>query len=118
VPYCRDCKIEWEDKLQGCPVCGSELGAKSDEDKTTWVMLGSIEDNMSAEFAKEVLASYEIPSVVISKSGYFGQVGLTFATFYKPGASLFEISVPSHCVEEAADILTMAIGNRWERKTA
>lgn len=120
MPYCRDCKIEWEGEFQGCPVCGSELGTEveTNEEPVTWVMLGAIEDKLSADFAKEVLASYEIPSVVISKSGYFGQVGLTFTTFYKPGASLFEISVPSNCSEEAADVLTMALGNRWERKKA
>ena len=116
MPYCPDCKIEWEEPMQGCPVCGVELSSQAEKEKTTWIMLGSIEDKFSADFAKEVLASYEIPSVVISKSGYFGHVGLTFNTFYKPGASLFEISVPANSAEEAADLLKMALGDRWQRK--
>ncbi len=75
--------------------------------------IGAITDGFSADFAHEVLASYDIPAVVISKSGFFGQAGLTLNTFYKAGANLFEVSVPEDFVEEACGVLEMALGDKW-----
>lgn len=114
MAYCPVCKTEWEAPLKQCPVCSGPLDAE--ESESGWTMLGTIRDKVSADFAQEVLTSYEIPAVVISKSGFFGQAGLTFNTFYKAGASLFEISVPTEHVEEAEEILNMAVGESWQRK--
>jgi hypothetical protein len=97
-----------------CPVCSGELTAGKEQNE--WTLLGTIRDKVSADFAKEVLSSYEIPAVVISKSGFFGQAGLTFNTFYKAGSSLFEISVPTEHVQEAREILNMTVGDNWQRK--
>jgi hypothetical protein len=71
---------------------------------------------MSADYAKETLGSYEIPAVVISKSGFFGQAGLTFHSFYKNEAHLFEVSVPVEFIEEAVGVLDMVLGDKWRRK--
>lgn len=114
MAYCPVCKTEWEAPLKECPVCAGALS--TGEDESGWTLLGSIRDKMSADFAQEVLKSYEIPAVVISKSGFFGQAGLTFNTFYKAGSSLFEISVPTELVQEAEEILNMTVGDSWQRK--
>jgi hypothetical protein len=53
--------------------------------------------------------------VVISKSGFFGQAGLTLPGFYKSGMALFEVSVPSDQVAEAVDIMNMVLGDKWQR---
>jgi len=114
VAYCPVCKTEWDPPIAQCPVCSGELSAGKED--SAWTLLGAIRDKMSADFAKEVLSSYEIPAVVISKSGFFGQAGLTFNTFYKTGSGLFEISVPTEHVQEAREILNMAVGESWQRK--
>jgi hypothetical protein len=85
-------------------------------DTAAWVKIGSIADCLSADFAREVLCSYEIPAVVISRSGFFGQAGLTLTRFYKSGASLFEVSVPSDVIEEACGVLDMTLGETWCRE--
>ena len=59
--------------------------------------------------------SYNIPAVIISKSGFFGDIGLPLGTFYKPGVGLFEVSVPKEYVEETEDILNMILGEKWQR---
>ena len=97
-----------------CPICSKEL-TKGGQG-VTWVKIGAISDSISADFAREVLKSYDIPAVVISKSGFFGQAGLTFTTFYKPGANLYEVSVPEDVVEEACGVLEMALGDAWIRE--
>jgi len=114
--FCPECKTKWEEGTVECPICGGELQLSEAESAAGWVRLGTIEDKMSADFAVEVLKSYEISAVVISKSGYFGQVGLTLNPLYSKSSGQFEISVPVTDVEEAVDVLNMALGDRWQRE--
>jgi hypothetical protein len=114
--FCPECKTEWEEGTVECPICSGELRPSEAETEAGWVRLGTIEDKMSADFAVEVLKSYEISAVVISKSGYFGQVGLTLNPLYSKGSGQFEISVPVSEVEEAIEVLNMALGNSWQRE--
>jgi hypothetical protein len=114
VVFCPVCKADWEAGISECPICGRRL--EFDETEAAWLPLGVIADKISADFAREVLKSYEIPSVVISKSGFFGQVGLPLNPIYSADSALFEISVPANCAEEAAVVLDMALGDKWQRK--
>ena len=110
---CPECKTKLENDLSYCPICGHLL---DDPESSDWIVLGTIEDNISADFAREALASYNIPAVVLSGSGFFGTVGLPLNPFYKSGSALFEIRVPKNRGDEAADILTMIVGDKWQRK--
>lgn len=110
---CPGCKTELKDGTTTCYVCGRDINK---EEKTEWIMLGMIEDKMSADYAEETLKSNDIPVVLFSKSGFFGNIGLPLATFHTPGVGLFEVSVPSDFVEEATDILDMILGEKWEKK--
>ena len=113
MAYCPVCKVEIDDDASDCPICGHEIDNAED---IKWVNLGEIEDKLSADFSKEVMASYNIPVVIFSRSGFFGNVGLPLNPFYKPGSALFEVSVPEEFVEEASDVLKMTLGDRWHRK--
>ena len=113
--FCPKCEREWKEEFSQCPICGHELQEINDG-ISQWTKHGYIEDKVSADFAVEVLKSYGIPAVVISKSGFFGQVGLPLNPIYSKESALFEISVPTSEVIEAAGILDMAIGKKWQRK--
>ena len=112
MAQCPKCKTELEDNVSTCFVCGSELG----EDGAGWVIIGSIEDKISADFAAETLSAYGIQAVVFSRSGYFGTAGLPLNPFYGSGSAAFEVSVPAADAEEAAGILDMTLGKRWTQK--
>lgn len=117
MTVCQVCKTEWDDSMTECPVCAREIGPGSVDDKTTdWVLVGYIGDNMSADYASEALKDYDVPVVVISKSGFFGKVGLTLQSFYGSGAQLYEVMVPADYVEEAANLIDMILGDKWRRK--
>jgi hypothetical protein len=100
-----------------CPVCAQDIGSEAaGEDAADWVLLGYIADNVSADYARETLKAYEVPAVVISKSGFFGKVGLILPSFYGSGAQLFEVMVPADYVEEAVGLMDMILGDKWRRK--
>ncbi|UCG60938.1 MAG: hypothetical protein JSV52_11490 [Candidatus Zixiibacteriota bacterium] len=110
---CPACNTEIADDASTCYICGCEL---DEEREITWTIIGEIEDKLSADFGKEALATSEIPAVVFSRSGFFGNIGLPLNPFYKAGSALFEISVPEEFIEEASEILEMTLGKKWHRK--
>ena len=113
MAHCPVCKAEVDDDAESCCICGHEF---DEAEEAKWVILGEIEDKLSADFAKEVLVSCKIPAVIFSRSGFFGNVGLPLNPFYKPGSAMFEVSVPEEYSEEASEVLKMTIGDRWHRK--
>jgi hypothetical protein len=113
VASCPACKAEWSEEVTQCPICGHEI---AEGEREAWVLIGFIADKLSADFAKETLSAYEIPAVVVSKSGFFGNVGLTLTEFYSGKSGQFEVSVPTSQVEEAVELLVMTLGAKWQRK--
>ena len=102
--------------MSECPICSGEFADESTDAKSGgWVLLGYVGDKLSADYARETLASNDIPAVIISKSGFL-QSGTILPHFFKPGAPLCEISVPTVCVEEAIEIMDMILGDNWQRK--
>jgi len=101
------------DGLTECYACGCDL---SEDEDGTWVVLGSIESKLYADYARESLNAFGIPAVVLSKEGFFGSIGLPLRPFYGSASAPFEISVPAAYVEEAAEILDVIINNKWQRK--
>jgi hypothetical protein len=100
-------------------VCGAEMKQSADgqEVKDDWILAGQIDDKLSADFARETLTSYDIPVVIMSRSGFFGNVGLTMNPFYDSQSSAaYEVHVPASMLDEASELLNMTIGAKWHRK--
>lgn len=113
MAYCPECNIELKGDPQRCYVCGHPV--MSDE-RTDWVVLGMVDGKPFADLARETLKSLNIPAVVISKSGFFGNVGLPLNPIYESKPSSFEISVPATYQDEAMEVLEATLGERWQRK--
>ena len=113
MTYCPVCKNDLKEGTTTCYVCGHEFDGADEND---WVLLGTIEDKFSADYARETLKSYEIPAVIISKSGFFGDVGLTLTPFYKQDVGTFEVKVPKEYIEEASGVLDMILGDKWQKE--
>lgn len=113
---CPYCKAELSDEATSCWRCGKDIDNDDDQIESKWVMVGVIEDKLSADFARETLTVYQIPAVIASRSGYFGDIGLPLNPFYRPKATGYEVSVPEEFVEEAADLLAATLGDKWQRE--
>ena len=113
MAYCPECNIPLEGNPERCYICGGEVRA---DDESGWALLGTVESKLFADLACGTLKSCDIPVVVISKSGFFGNVGLPLNPIYQPTEAAFEISVPASCLTEAAEVLDMTLGEKWHRK--
>jgi hypothetical protein len=113
--YCPVCKNELSGDVQNCYICGYDLQDNSEENEE-WVMLGIIDDKIHADLGQEALKSCNIPAVVFSKSGFFGNIGLFLNPFHSDASAAFEIVVPKEFAEEAAETLDMTLGEKWHRK--
>ena len=118
MPYCPVCKEFFVGDLTSCPKCGRDFEEDDyDIEKLGWTMIGKVKDKMSADFAKETLESYHIPVVIISESGYFGDVGLNLPSLAGKGLGKFQIHIPSELREDAENVLNMIFGDDWEKET-
>jgi hypothetical protein len=111
--YCPECNQELPDGLTECYACGCDL---SEDEDTSWVVLGSIEDKLYADYAYESLKAFGIPALVLSKEGFFSSIGLRLCSFSYTYSAPFEILVPAVYEEEAVEILDMIINKKWRRK--
>ena len=103
---CPACKAERKEDADVCPVCG----LARTETREGWMVIGSVNDRISADFVLETLKSCGIPGVVMSRSGFFGNAGLQLIPFHSVGSGEFEISVPAEHKEEAEEIFQMTVG--------
>ena len=106
---CPKCNKDFDNTLTICPDCDIPL-----ENAEKWIMIGYIADKLSADFAIETLKSSEIPAVTLSKSGFFGNIGLTLYPIFESKQAMFELSVPFSCKDEAKEILDMTLGEQWQ----
>ncbi|HWR82747.1 MAG TPA: hypothetical protein VN285_05555 [Candidatus Deferrimicrobium sp.] len=113
MAFCPACHRELPEEVSECFACGCDL---TDAAQTEWVVLGAIESKLYADFAREALSSYRIPAVIMSKDGFFGNIGLPLRPFYHAESAPFEISVPAACRDEAVEILNMTISGKWQRR--
>jgi hypothetical protein len=114
VAFCPVCNAELSNDVQSCYVCGNDPENKTGKDEE-WVVLGLIDDKVHADLAQETLKSCNIPAVVFSKSGFFGNVGLFLNPFYSNSSPAFEVQVPKSYADDASDILDSTLGEKWQR---
>ncbi|MFQ5498176.1 MAG: hypothetical protein ACE5FH_00750 [Candidatus Zixiibacteriota bacterium] len=111
MAYCHECDVELRGDQHICYLCGEPL---TRDKKSAWVKIGTVNNHMSAEYARETLKEYDVPIVVISKSGFFGNVGLPLSSFWKSEVGLFEVYTPAVYQTEAGELLEMVLGNSWK----
>jgi hypothetical protein len=121
MPFCPQCKYEYNHEVAKCPDCQVSLVSElpddwSDEEEyKDWVRLGILTSSVDAEMLSDVLNAKEIPNLVLSGSGYFGQTGQMGPTSFQPAGGGFVIVVPSEFVDKADLEAFGILGDKWEK---
>lgn len=118
MAFCPNCNENFDDDMKICPDCKVDLIDEEDFEsfEEGWVVVGRVKDQTTSEYARETLESYDIPAVIISESGYFGQAGLNLPSPTGANLGFFQIHVPKELKAEAVDILDMILGDSWGKE--
>ncbi len=103
MSFCPDCNEEYDNELSNCPKCNKG-----------WVVIGCVKDKTSADYAIETLKSYDVPGILFSESGFFGQAGLNLPSPSGKNMGMFKIQVPSELAKDAVNVMNMILGDSWD----
>lgn len=119
MSYCPKCNEDFDSDLSACPKCNPDLnngmGDSAKANNGGWVVIGHVRDKTTADYARETLEAYDIPGVVFSESGFFGQAGLNLPSPSGKHIGTFKIQVPAGLVKDAFNIMNMILGESWEK---
>jgi hypothetical protein len=126
MPFCPKCKYEYKAGTAACPDCGEKLvdklpepvedgNAELDEKYKNWVPLARIQSTQMAEMILESLRVKDIPAVIHSGVGYFGQVGTQGLSSYAPVGGGYSIMVSKEYVADAVEEVKLILGDDWEK---
>ncbi len=122
MPYCPECKGEYEVGLASCPVCGCEL-EDDDENEETEMLKDEVEfqeggkpvliyqtnEPMNIELLEEALKDQGIPCLVKQNTGSFS--GLSSLNAVYKDAKIF---VPEWALDNALEVAETVIAD-YER---
>ena len=126
MPFCPKCRYEYKEGIFTCPDCGIELvsvlsgedeeGLRTSADSEAfkdWVVIGNLRSWYLAEMTVHGLRAKNIPAVVLSHSGFFGQLEFTgFSGFRTAGA--YSLLVPMEYVADADKEAETILGDVWD----
>ena len=127
MPFCPKCRYEYTEGIETCPDCGvalveslsegveerPQLSGK-EETYEDWIKIGNLESWQLAEMVTHGLRAKSIPAVVLSSSGYLGQLKFDgFSAFRSAGA--YSILVPMEYVADANKEAETILGDVWDK---
>lgn len=125
MPFCPNCRYEYDAGVTECPDCEEELvpSLPEPDDETIdlegkyddWVELARLTSQPSVAMLIEALHDSEIPAVVLSGAGHFGQTGQMGSSSFRPVGGAYTILVPEDFVQEADQEATAILGEEYEK---
>ena len=104
MPFCPECRYEYQAEITTCPDCGHKLVDHLEGEtfpEIEWVKLHPLPGTIYAEMVKDVLDQHEIPNLLIKDflASAYGASGTT------SGVTDSLLLVPKQFHEEASRIL-------------
>ncbi len=120
MPFCPKCRYEYEEGIFRCPDCDEPLVDRLEEDKKgeeykDWIEIARLTSPQFAQMVLEVLHEKEIPAVISSSSGFFGETGQMGIASFAPAGGGFSLLVPEKFVSIADKEAALVLGEVWEK---
>jgi len=122
MPFCPKCHYEYNLGVTVCQDCDEKLVDKlpeeiseADKEYDDWVQLARLQSTQMAEMVLESLRAKDIPAVLKSGVGYFGQIGTQGLSTYAPVGGGYSLMVPEEYVVDAVEEVKIILGDDWEK---
>ena len=124
MPFCPKCRYEYKPEISVCPDCNeyllSSLPEKNEEISEidnmgydNWVRIGRLTSQAYANMINEGLHSKNIPVIILSGTGHFGQTGQMGTSSFRPIDGGFSVMVPEEFTVDANYEAEIILGDDW-----
>lgn len=126
MPFCPKCKYEYNWGVGVCPDCDERLVDKLPDEKEVadegveykdWIALARLTSQMMAEMVVDSLRSKDIPAVIHSGTGHFGQAGAMGPSSYLSAGFGYTLMVPKEYIDDATQEAKVILGDEWVKAT-
>jgi hypothetical protein len=121
MPFCPKCRYEYNPEVSTCPDCNERLvttlPAEEEQSEVIyedWTQVARLTSPQYAEMLLEALQAKDIPIVIQSGSGHFGQIGQMGMSALAPIGGGYSVMIPLKFVPEADREATALLGEIWE----
>ncbi|HDL02613.1 MAG TPA: hypothetical protein ENH25_00620 [candidate division Zixibacteria bacterium] len=128
MPFCPKCRYEYKPEILICPDCdvslvdvlppepeAAEIPDKSDQIDGDWVPVALLTSPQYAEMVEEALRGKDIPVIIHSGAGHFGQIGATGPGSMFSASGGYLVLVNKDFIVEADQEASAILGDVWKK---
>ncbi len=123
MPFCPECKYEYNSNISLCPDCNETLVSKLPDENNNqdieemvkdWIPLARFTSDQISAMVLDSMHKKDIPAVILSGTGHFGSTGQMGISSFRPVGGSYTLMIPKEHIV-VADLEGRGImGEHWE----
>ena len=126
MSFCPKCRYEYNPEIIICPDCNESLvdilpekyeneSEIDNQGYNNWVKIARLSSHAYANMINDGLKSKNIPVVILSSAGHFGQTGQMGPSSFFPAGGGYMVLVPEEFIENASHEAEIILGDEWTK---